>query len=126
MIDQLAQLHFSEDELRATEGKADDEPVTDAERVGYARQLIARIESGEGDDYFYPSVHAYPVTDCRGRHAVLGCTVEIHGQGGPVPIWDGIFTSREAYLSHLTNNGNWLASQLGAMADGQILSKWKY
>lgn len=125
MIDCLADLNFTDGEFRATVGKADDEPVTDAERVDYARQLIARIEAGEYDDYFYPSVHAYPLTDRRGRQAVLGCTVEIHGQGGAVPNWDGAFVSRDAYMSYLSHHGYWLSSQIERLEDAQILAKWK-
>ncbi len=124
-IDYLADLQFNDGEFRAMVAKEEHESVTDAERVDYARQLIAKIEAGEYDDYFYPSVHTYPLIDSQGRHAVLGCTVDVHGQAGPVPSWDGAFSNREAYLFWLTQNGYWLASQTDTVEDAQILSKWR-
>lgn len=124
-IDYLAELNFNDWELRAMIGEDEEEPVTDAERINYARDLITRIMSGDYDDYFYPSVHTYSLTDRKMRTAVLGCKVEVHGQAGAVPIWDGIFSSRDVYLSSLVSSGYWLGSDLDGLDDAQILAKWR-
>jgi hypothetical protein len=123
-IDYLARLYFDDGELRAMLGKADDEPVTNDERVAYTRERIDSIVAGDGDDSFYSSVHAYPLTDRAGRVAILGCTVDIHGQAGPVPTWHGFYRSKEAFFQVLVDEGHWLGSDLPAVTDRQILEKW--
>ena len=34
-----------------------------------------------------------------------GCTVEIHGQYGPVPQWHGVFADKDDFYSHLRKAG---------------------
>lgn len=65
-------------------------PVTlrDSHRVKFARRQIA--DKLESDDCL-PSIHSVRITNRQGEHAVLGWLIEIHGQAGAAPEFQGIF-----------------------------------
>ena len=108
------------DHLEIGEG----EEVTDSHRVRYARQLI---ETGlKGDDgYLFVSVHSYPLIHRDGREAILGCSVETHGQAGDVVVCHGAFPSRREFWAALTASGYLLLSEVESLTDSMILELWK-
>ena len=97
--------------------------ITDQMRVNYARAaIIDAVE--QSDSYDSPSVHSFPIERKDGKQAILGCTVEIHGQTGPVPQWHGIFADKEAYYGYLRKTGFLLHSNADLISDAEILSFW--
>jgi hypothetical protein len=119
-----AAYKFSDSSLRDTESLDDAESITDQMRVAYTRAAIRdAIEESEGDDS--PSVHSFPIERNDGERAVLGCTVEIHGQYGPVPQWHGVFTDKDSFYKYLRKNGYLLHSEKDAISDVEILSYWE-
>jgi len=119
-----AAYKFSDSSLRDTESLDDAESITDQMRVAYTRAAIRdAIEESEGDDS--PSVHSFPIERNDGERAVLGCTVEIHGQYGPVPQWHGVFTDKDSFYKYLRKNGYLLHREKDAISDVEILSYWE-
>ena len=94
----LACLKFSDAELAANLDEP--EPITNELRVNYAREQISNaFENSDG--YDCPSVHAVLISKKDGSSAVLGWTVEIHGQGGPVPEFLGVFSTKTNFYDSL-------------------------
>jgi hypothetical protein len=115
---------FSDSLLRETESLEDVVSITDQMRVAYARATIRdAVEQSEGDHS--PSVHSFPIERDDGERAVLGCTVEIHGQYGPVPYWHGIFADKDSFYKYLRENGFLLHIEKDAISDVEILSHWE-
>ena len=116
----LAEYNFIDDELLDHLDLEVGEEITDSHRVRYARQLI---ETGlKGDDgYLFVSVHPYPLTHRDGREAILGCSIETHGQAGDVVVCHGAFPSRREYCAALTSSGYLLLSEAESLTDSTIL-----
>ena len=101
-LDYLASLKFNDKEMIASEGL--DEPLTKELRIDYARRLISdALEQSDG--YECPSVHAVEIKKASGESAVLGWLVEIHGQGGPAPEFQGVFSDKENFYQLLSGWG---------------------
>jgi len=117
----LASLKFDDIEMIACEGI--DEPLTDELRIGYARRLIS--ESFKNSDGFdCPSVHAVEIKKINGDSAVLGWLIEIHGQGGPVALFQGAFSTKENFYELLSDTGLLLDAKEQNLTDEAILKLW--
>jgi len=120
-LDYLASLKFNDKEMIASEGL--DEPLTDELRIDYARRLISdALEQSDG--YECPSVHAVEIKKASGESAVLGWLVEIHGQGGPAPEFQGVFSDKENFYQLLSSWGFLLDSDEQNLTDEAILKLW--
>jgi hypothetical protein len=119
-----AVFKLSDSSLRDTESLDEAISITDQMRVAYARASIRdAIEESEG--YDSPSVHSFPIERDDGERAVLGCTIEIHGQYGPVPQWHGVFTDKDSFYKYLRKNGFLIHSEKDAISDVEILTYWE-
>lgn len=123
-IDDLASRMFGDCALRAELGLGRNARLNDEQRVQYARRKMGETVSGR-DDYLCPSVHAYPLSAADGRTAVVGCTIEVHGQAGPVVDWVGVFPNKSTFLDTLMRSGSWLSSRLDAVTDAEVLARWQ-
>lgn len=122
-LEGLVEYKFSDSSLRDAESLDEAEAITDQMRVDYAREAIGyAVENSDGDDS--PSVHSFPIERADGERAILGCTVEIHGQYGPVPQWHGVFTDKDDFYRHLRAAGFLFHSEANAIGDVDILSLW--
>jgi hypothetical protein len=120
-LDYLASLKFNDKEMIASEGL--DEPLTDELRIDYARRLISdALEQSDG--YECPSVHAVKIKKASGESAVLGWLVEIHGQGGPAPEFQGVFSDKENFYQLLSGWGLLLDTEEQNLTDESILKLW--
>lgn len=80
----------------------------------------------EDDDGFHvPSVHCIQIGDVDGHIAVLGYLVEIHGQGGPHPMYCGLFANLDSFYSHLREIGLVLSDEIATIGDEVILELWE-
>ena len=120
----LGALYLSDDELRSHEGLSDDELLSDADRLRWARSHL-RAVAEQCDGYDVPSVHSRCVTTANGCSALLGYRIEIHGQGGPVVVVDGVYTGWDQYDADLRSNGFWPSSGLNEIPDGVLLERWE-
>ena len=119
-----AEYKFSDSSLRDTEGLDEAESITDQMRVDYAREAISyAVENSDGDAS--PSVHSFPIERADGERAVLGCTVEIHGQYGPVPQWHGVFADKNDFYKYLRDAGFLFHSEADEIGDAEILTLWQ-
>lgn len=120
-LDYLASLKFNDKEMIASEGL--EEPLTDKLRIDYARGLISdALEQSDG--YECPSVHAVEIKKPNGDSAVLGWLVEIHGQGGPAPKFQGAFPEKENFYQLLSGWGLLLDTEEQNLTDEAILKLW--
>jgi hypothetical protein len=114
---------FSDSCLREAEDLDESEAITDQLRVAYARAAISHVvKNCEGEDL--PSVHSFLIERGDGERAILGCTVEIHGQYGPVPQWHGVFANKDDFYRHLRSVGFLFLSEAGNVGDAEILALW--
>lgn len=119
-----ATYELTDSSLRDTEGLEASVDITDQMRVDYARSAISNaIEQCDGCDS--PSIHSFPIQRDDGERAILGCTVEIHGQSGPVQKWHGVFAGEEAFYRYLRESGFLLHSEADKIGDAEILLLWQ-
>lgn len=121
-LNHLAWLKFSDSELIANQES--DEPVTNILRIKYARQLISKaLENSDG--YDCPTVHAVKLNKGDGSTAILGWTMEIHGQGGQVAIFQGAFADTEHFYQSLRNCDFLFSTEQDHLSDEAILELWE-
>jgi len=120
-LDYLASLKFDDKEMIASEGI--EEPVTNALRIDYARRLISNALK-ESDGYECPSIHAVEIKKSNGVAAVLGWVIEVHGQGGPVAEFQGVFADKENFYQFLSGWGLLLDSEEQNLTNEAILKLW--
>jgi hypothetical protein len=99
--------------------------ITDSKRVAHARGQIKRVIESDGGDLFV-TIHAYPLVDSKGRTAVLGCLVEVHGQGGPVAFWRQPVPGREQLIIESFHREHvWLHDEIDSLPDSYLLFMWQ-
>lgn len=118
-----SQRDFRDSEVRARAGLDSTDAVTDEMRVEFARHRIADWTSGE-DGVVCPSVHCYNIHHEDGRSAVVGFTVEIHGQAGPVVDLQGVYADESIFLQNLRDSGYYLVNEIVQVSDATILKLW--
>ena len=97
----LDRLDLDDDEARADLELADDEQLSDEQRLEYARGRIERI--WRDDDINF--AHAYLIESSDGKSTYLCGMSWMAGQGGPETNCDGTYPSKEAYLRSLEERG---------------------
>ena len=122
-INELAADAFSDRVLIDYRGLDSNAKILDEDRIAFSRQQI-EYQLNDGDGCINPSVIGYQLESSDGKNAILGCTVEIHGQGGPVAKWHGVFVTKSAFYQYLLTLGYWARGELAMIKDEQILSLW--
>lgn len=115
---------FLDSLLRSEEDLDESIEITNQMRIKYARSAIKNAIE-EYDGYDNPSVHSVLIQREDGKNAILGCTVEIHGQSGPVPIWHGVFASVDIFYAHLREAGFLFHKEADLISDAEIMSFWR-
>ena len=95
---------FNDESMRAQLELADDEKISDRDRISFAKQWLEEALD-ENDSYVLPSLHMCKIERADGISAVVACTVTIFGQGGPDLTWHGAFKNEVALRSYLSGNG---------------------
>ncbi len=117
----MAWWKFEDSELQATLEVSG--PIHDSDRLTFARELIATSFEGL-DEYICPTVHAVPISNSRGEQAVLGWLMEVHGQAGPVPLFQGVFRDEDNFYDFLRSSDYILSSEPTNVTDEAILRLW--
>ena len=120
-----APYKFYDSGLRDAEDLDKAETITDQMRFEYARDAI-RSAVKNSDGYDSPSVHSFPIERADGERAILGCTVEIHGQHGRVPDWHGVFADKDDFYRRLRAAGFLFHSEADEIGDAEILAFWDF
>jgi hypothetical protein len=94
-------LDLDDDEARAELELADEEELSDQQRLEYVRGQIERM--WRNDDIHF--AHAYRIEGQDGRFTYLCGTSWAGGQGGPETNCHGTYPSKEAYLKGLEERG---------------------
>lgn len=119
----VARLRFDDAELLENEDL--DGPITDQNRIDFARNEINQAVD-EMDGVECPSIHTVTVTNEKGEEAILGWTVEIHGQGGAVGYFLGSFRDKDQFFQRLRDMDYVLRDEIDLLTDEKILSFWNY
>ena len=118
----VANFRFEDSELRYEYELDQSAEITDAMRVEYGHTLIERaMEEYEGD--VCPSVHCINLSDEK-KSAVLGCLVEIHGQGGAVSYWQGSYKDQDSFIRAIRANHVVMFDEIKNISDQEILDLW--
>lgn len=117
----LSWLKFSDSEL--IDSQEVEEQVNDNLRVVFAKQLISdTFEANDG--YICPTVHGVEIRKSDGATAILGWTMEIHGQGGAVAIFQGAFLDKQHFYQHLRDANFIFDTEQNEIPDVSILRLW--
>lgn len=119
----LASLKFDDNALLDNVDLND--AITDKNRIEFARNAINQA-FGEMDGIECPSIHSVLIANDDGEEAILGWTMEIHGQGGAVGFLAGSFRDKQQYLMHLRDIDYVLKNEVDLLTDETILTFWKY
>jgi hypothetical protein len=118
----LANFRFYDSELRYEYELDDSAQINDTMRVQYGHELIERfIDLNDGD--ICPSVHCLEIS-CGDNLAFIGCLIEIHGQGGPVSYWQGVYKSKDDFLRAIRANHVVMFDEIKNIKDEEMLSLW--
>jgi len=120
-LEDLAETAFDDEEL-AYDLDMDVKDITDEMRITRTRELI---NESLDDGYESPSVHSYKLLPESDESPVIGCVMEIHGQGGAVADWWGVYKNHDDFIKSIRASGLILLSELDALTDEKILSLWQ-
>jgi hypothetical protein len=121
----IAQLEFTDEEARYNLDIPEEVEIQDTDRLSWARQRINYAEAGD-DTYLLASLHAYRLNGSDESFAFVGCLIEVHGQGGPVCEWWGLWEAPEEFYDAVGEGGyNWVTPRMGQISDQVILSMWQ-
>lgn len=90
-------------DLRDHLGLGEDDPVTDAMRIAYTRDLLEEEWTFGGETVV--AVATRSIEDADGRSCLIGYFEESHGQAGVACVWEGVFSDLEAWEQHLQSIG---------------------
>jgi hypothetical protein len=124
-IGELAYHQFNDDELLANLDFPSDYKVADLDRIKWGRQCINDLFDG-GDESYLCDVLCYELKATNGDTAFIGCLLENQGQGGPVASWQGLFNTKEEFLSSLSADPfYWITPLMGDVSDEALLNNWQ-
>lgn len=117
-------LDLSDRALLEEQDEEQEAPISNEQRIQYARKLISlTFENYDGCDC--PSVQVVDLQKPNGESAVMGWLIEIHGQGGPVPIYQGAFKDKSQFFQVLRMQDYLLDFEEHKLSDETILKLWK-
>ena len=119
----LCDLQFGDDEMRYDLDLPDDSPITNEQRLEYARRFIDTYDkNGRIDPHFAEFIE---LRRADGRSIFYCCLTQMAGQSGLLPDWYGCHASREAFLDYLRGRGWWVLKESAAgIPDKEILELW--
>ena len=121
---ELAQYQFLDSEFSVIEDLAPGEVITNSMRLSYAKGVIAMACSGD-DGYLCPTLHSYKLEHSDGSRAIVGASVEIHGQAGAVAVWQGVHSTRDNFFATMKRCDIWLIEDAKNIDDDSILRLWQ-
>ena len=118
----IANFRFDDSELRYEYELEESTEIMDALRIEYGHTLIEEaMKEYEGD--VCPSVHCINLSDGK-KTAVLGCLIEIHGQGGAVSYWQGSYKDQGSFIKAIRAKHVVMFDDIKNISDQEILNLW--
>jgi hypothetical protein len=116
----LADLEFEDNEVRYEQDLPEDSPITNEQRLDYARRYIdSYLDKGRDDPYF---AEAIELRRADGKSALLCCLTQMGGQSGLLPEWYGCYPNHEAFFDELRKQGWWvLKDPASGIPDDKLL-----
>ena len=123
-LDHLAQLgYFTDGELMAYEGL--ERKPSDQDRLAYVKAIVKEWFS-RGDEHVCPSAHVIELTGAQGASKVLGWLLEVQGQHGTFPCFEGVYKDKEEFFQHLRQTGHLFFDEQQSLEVKHILRFWKW
>jgi len=119
----LRDLQFEDDQMRYDQDLPDDSPITNEQRLEYARRYIDTYdENGRHDPHFAEFIE---LLGADGRSTFYCCLTQMGGQSGLHPEWYGCYGSPEAFPTYLRVRG-WrvLKDPAAGIPDERLLDLW--
>jgi hypothetical protein len=114
---------FHDDQMRWKLELPDEAPISDQQRLEYARKVIDTYGNDSEDYPHFAQVIGLRRTD--GKTVFFGYLSELGGQGGMYPECYGSFADLESFLSELRKTGWWvLKDGANKIPDQVILKLW--
>ena len=98
-------------------------PLTDSDRISYARDTIRTAIEGL-DGYFVPSLIRCRLESRDGQTMILTGYSEIHGQAGPVTEWIGAFRTDTEIFDALRKNRLVSLADVEKISAREIMELW--
>jgi hypothetical protein len=115
--------YFADSALRRYTGIEAENPISDVDRLSFARERIGSM-ADELNDCLTPSILSCAISHPDGRRVIIGGYVEIHGQLGPETTWLGVYSSEIDFVDQLRNLELIYLTALGSITDKTILTRW--
>ena len=119
----LGGLEFDDDQVRFADGLDDDTPISDEQRLSYARCFIDTYgEDGRNEPRF---VEFFELPAPAGRKVLYCCLTQTVGHGVILADWYGCFSDKSSFLSKLRKTGYWvIGDPVAGIPDEKILERW--
>ena len=121
-IGEFSEDLFSDETLLHFAGLDDNLPLSDAERVAWARKEIDQRINTPGHGHPMPMIECCPIRTPAGAEAVVGC--EVLDQLGMAMNCFGVFRTPEECFDFFGGDGYVAVDDLGGISDDRILSYW--
>jgi hypothetical protein len=122
-LDYLSQLgRLTDSELMEYEGLG--RKPTDQERLAYVKALI-KEEFSRGDEHVCPSAHAIELKSTEGGSRLLGWLLEMQGQHGIFPYFQGVYKDKEEFFKDLRQTGHLFFDEQESLEVKDMLRFWK-
>ena len=123
-FDMFADHYLEDQELRSHVGVDDDKPLSDSDRLSFAREMMSYLAT-ELHDCVTPSIVYCTIKDQNDRSVVIGGYTESHGQLGPETTWLPIVRSESEFFHQLRDKNLILIHEIDTISDDQILGSWR-
>jgi len=119
----LNRLEFEDDRVRYVLGLDDDAPISDAQRLAYAREFIDTYGDDGNNDPHYAESFELPTPS--GPKVLYCCVAEMTGQSGIFAEWYGCYLDRGEFFDRLRHDGYWVLSDPASkIPDNAIFARW--
>lgn len=121
----LSRLEFEDDRVRFVRFLDDDAPISDAQRLSYAREFIATYGDDCSNNLHYAESFEFPAP--FGFNVFYRCVAELAGQSGIFAEWYGCYLDRGEFFDRLRHTGYWvLIDPASKNPDNVFLMLWNY
>jgi hypothetical protein len=118
----LAQLgYFTDSELIAYEGL--ERKLSDQDRLDYVKTIVKEWFS-RGDEHVCPSAHVVELIGAQGASKVLGWLLEVQGQHGTFPCFQGVYKDKEEFFQDLRQTGHLFFDEQESLEVKDVLRFW--
>jgi len=119
----LLEEKFVDDEVREWMCVDENSPLTDQDRLDFAKNFIYKLLRDGPSWGTFEGIHSYGIKDSRGRSALLG--IRTYGPGGQHGFhwdWWGVFPDWDAVCRLASKKNYWLGAEL---EEKKLMDLWR-